>query len=104
MRVVIDLLVYCSESRLVCWFGMLWVFRIGLPGSDLLAAFGVFGLVMSVLLGGIVGVFRFGVCCFGLWAGVFLLVRWAIVAGLRFCFCSLMLCYFGFCLLVGCWC
>lgn len=29
---------------------------------------------MSVLVGGIVVVFRFGVCCFGLRAGVFLLV------------------------------
>lgn len=48
--------------------------RIGLPGSNLLAVFSVFGLVMPVLFGGIVVVFRFGVCCFGLRAGVFLLV------------------------------
>lgn len=37
MCVAIDLLVYCSELRLVCWFEMLWVSRIGLPGSSLLA-------------------------------------------------------------------
>lgn len=74
-RCVLLLICWCIVLSFIWFVGLRcfgvsdWFARFQLAGC-----FSVFGLVMPVLFGGIVVVFRFGVCCFGLRAGVFLLV------------------------------